>query len=78
MPSAEQMPGIQSTNFTCTLDPFLALAEKAEASMRKKRPRENYIFVTLLDIARKKGLWWLIGRQTYQCARCVDAGCSDG
>jgi hypothetical protein len=43
MPSAEQIPGIQSTNFTCTTEPFRGLALKAEASMRKKKPSENYI-----------------------------------
>lgn len=41
MPSDEQMPGIQSTNLTCTSDPLRELCENAAASMRKKNPSEN-------------------------------------
>ncbi len=43
MPSAEQMPGIQSTNLMCTSEPFLGECEYVAASMKKKRPRENLI-----------------------------------
>lgn len=41
MPKEEQMTGIQSTNLMCTLEPFLLECEYAEASMKKKKPREN-------------------------------------
>ena len=51
MPSAEHMPGIQSTNLMWTSDPFLAEWEYVEASMKKKKPRENYwIHSTLANI----------------------------
>jgi hypothetical protein len=45
IPSAEQIPGIQSVNLTWTREPLRVLCEKAAASMRKKKPRENYIFI---------------------------------
>jgi len=41
MPSAEQMPGTQSTNLMCISEPFFAEREKTDASMKKKKPREN-------------------------------------
>lgn len=43
MPSAEQIPGIQSTKRTCTVEPFFGLCESAAASTRKKKPRANYV-----------------------------------
>lgn len=41
MPSAEQMPGTQSTNLMCTSEPFLGDLEYVAASMKKKNPRAN-------------------------------------
>ena len=41
MPRALQIMGIQSTNLTCTSEPFRGEWEKVEASMKKKKPREN-------------------------------------
>jgi hypothetical protein len=43
MPSAEQMPGIQSTNLMCTSEPLRGLREKEATSMRKKNPAANWI-----------------------------------
>ena len=34
--------GTQSTNLTCTSEPFRGEWEKVEASMKKKKPRENW------------------------------------
>jgi hypothetical protein len=42
MPNAEQIRGIQSTKVMWTIDPLRADLEKTEASMKKKKPRENY------------------------------------
>jgi hypothetical protein len=41
IPRAEQMKGIQSTNVMCTVEPLRGECEKTEASMKKKKPREN-------------------------------------
>jgi hypothetical protein len=41
MPSAEQMRGIQSTKLMWTVEPLRGEWEKTEASMKKKKPREN-------------------------------------
>lgn len=41
MPRALQMMGIQSINLTWTSEPFRREWEKVEASMKKKKPREN-------------------------------------
>lgn len=37
------MSGIQSTKVMWTVEPLRADLEKTEASMKKKKPRENYI-----------------------------------
>jgi len=42
MPSAEQTPGIQSTKLMCTSEPLSADLENVAASMKKKKPRENW------------------------------------
>jgi hypothetical protein len=41
IPSAEQMPGIQSTNLICTSEPLRGLWENEATSMRKKNPAAN-------------------------------------
>jgi hypothetical protein len=46
MPSAEQIPGIQSTNLICTSEPLRGLCEKAATSMRKKKPAANYTAIS--------------------------------
>jgi hypothetical protein len=42
MPRAEQMKGIQSTKLMCTVEPLRGDLEKTLASMKKKKPSENY------------------------------------
>jgi hypothetical protein len=42
MPSAEQIPGIQSTNLMCTSDPLRGLRENEATSIRKKNPAANW------------------------------------
>jgi hypothetical protein len=42
IPNAEQMKGIQSTKVMWTVEPLRGLWEKTLASMKKKKPRENY------------------------------------
>ena len=42
MPRTEQIKGIQSTKLMCTTEPLRSEWEKTEASMKKKKPRENY------------------------------------
>lgn len=72
MPRAEQMPGTQSTNLMWTSEPFLAEWEKVEASMKKKKPRENWnkskCQVRKADEQRKES-----GKRSHQGASKVDA-----
>jgi hypothetical protein len=42
IPREEQIPGIQSTNLTCTVEPLRELWDQAAASTKKKKPRENW------------------------------------
>lgn len=57
IPSAEHIPGIQSTNFTWITEPFLADLEKAATSIKQNRPSENYVEVmlALAGCTRNKG-----------------------
>ena len=68
IPNAEQMTGIQSTNLICTLDPFLEECENAEASMKKKKPSENFNDVRFCMQTSSWGWLW-----TYQSTCKVDA-----
>jgi hypothetical protein len=72
MPRALQIMGIQSTNLTCTSEPFRGEWEKVEASIKKKKPREN---CKLGQYDRRDTHW--VG-SLYQSARQVDACCSGG
>ena len=42
MPKIEQIRGIQSTKLMWTTEPLRSEWEKTAASMKKKKPRENY------------------------------------
>lgn len=53
MPSAEQILGIQSTNLMWTLEPFLEEWEYVAASMKKKKPRENYRYKEVSNDAQQ-------------------------
>ena len=47
------MSGIQSTKVMCTVEPLRADLEKTEASMKKKKPRENYKDSQSVTVPRK-------------------------
>lgn len=67
------MSGIQSTKVMCTVEPLRADLEKTEASMKKKKPRENYI-----DSQSRfcEGIEVFV--RAYECASEVDACCPCG
>ena len=58
MPSAEQMPGIQSTNRMCTSEPFRAECEYVAASTKKNAPRANWTGTSVIvaEIAHEAGV----------------------
>jgi hypothetical protein len=81
IPSALQMPGIQSTNLICTSEPLRGLRENEATSIKKKKPAANLGGVSLLSTR----LVWIEmswgyegGIGAYQCAGDVNATVADG